>query len=293
MSEVAEAPAAEIQTEAPIDRFANVQFDGGDAEVQDDASASDGDGKPNEAAEQKDDAQSEGAQKDGKQPEGEPAWFRKRIDALTGKRKQAEDRAAQFEKELAEYKRALAHARGEQTDQEPTPDQIRQQERQRYEQQMRTQTDAQAFGAATTRVADSLAALHGQEAITAATTDLVTKAGLDFESPAHRQVIADISELPNSGAVYYALAQNPARAQELLDAPERRQFAILQRFADTVGKSEGNVPQAGTHPSGAPQISKAPPPVAANAGGGRPASGRSIYASDLSMDDYIRMRSKK
>lgn len=289
MSETIEAPVSESQTEAPADRFADVQFEGSVDTAQEDAPAADGGEQSGDDSEQQADSQEGGDQKPAKQQDSEPAWFRKRIDALTARRKEAEERAAEREKELEEYKRALAHARGEQTDQEPTPDQIRQQERQRYEQQ----SDAQKFSNATMRVADSLSALHGKDAIAAATTDLVTKAGLDFESPIHRQIISDISELPNSGAVYYALAQNPSQAQELLEAPERKQFALLQRFADTVGKSEGGARKPTTQPATAPQISKAPPPVAANAGGGRPTSGRSIYAPDLSMDDYVRLRSKK
>ncbi|GBQ19486.1 hypothetical protein AA12717_0265 [Gluconacetobacter sacchari DSM 12717] len=287
MSETLEAPAVQASTDAPGDRFADVQF------------GSEGDGRavPNssleESAPELPPAPSTEDQpaSDSEKPQ-EPSWYLHRVGSLTKKYRDAERLAAEREQENAELRRALSASRGEAP--EPaaeTPDQIRAQERQRYEQQAQAQRDAQAFGTATARVAESLTALHGREAIQTATNDLVTKAGLDFDNSGHRQVIADIADLPNAGAVYYALAQDPAKAAELLEAPERKQFAILQRFADSVGAAPRKPEKASAVL--APQISQAPPPVAASAGGGRAVSGRSIYDADLSTEDYVRLRSKK
>lgn len=289
MSDTLESPAIETANDSPADRFADVQFE---SEAARDEAAETPAPAPSTAREDARDEKPEA------KPHADPetTWALKRIDALTGKRKAAEERAQAAERERDELRRALAHARGEGKEEpEQTPDQIRQQERARYDEQMRVQQDAQAFGAATAKVAQDLTALHGREAIQTATTNLVARAGLDFESPAHRQVIADIADLPNAGAVYYALSQDPAKAAELLDAPERKQFALLQKFADSVSAvsskpDQANAPSQAQAP--ATQISKAPPPVAATSGGGRAVSGRSIYDADLSMDDYVRLRSK-
>jgi|GEM_PF-1887624 len=280
MSETLEAPIVETP-EAPTDRFAGVDFG---SETQTETPAPQG--------EQAAGAQSKPEQEEKTEPQ-EPSWYVKRIGSVTAKRKEAEERASRAEQELAEYKRALAASRSE-GEQEPelTPDQIRQQERENFARQQAQQAEAQDFGSATQRVAQSLTELHGAEAIQTATQSLVARAGLDFANKSHQQIIRDISELPNSGAVYYALANDPDAASELLEAPERKQFAMLQRFADKVpAKAQEQAAQPA--PRAAPAISKAPPPVAATSGSGRATSSRSIYDGDLSMEDYIKLRSKK
>jgi len=227
----------------------------------------------------------------------EPAWFSRRIGAITAKRREAEERAAQAEQELAEYRRALAAARGEEESRqlEMTPDQIRQQERESIATQEAQRRDVEDFGAATVKVADALAALHGREAITAATQSLIERSGLDFADRGHQQIIRDISELPNAGQVYYALANDPDAASALFDAPERRQYAMLQKFADGLTKAETSAKQAETPaPRPAPQISRTPAPVAAATGSARAATGgRSLYDPSLSAEDFATMLNKR
>ncbi|QQX91329.1 hypothetical protein IGS75_01415 [Gluconobacter sphaericus] len=280
MSDTLEAPVVET-TEAPVDRFAGVEF-GSETQAE----------RPITPTDQPLNTQTP-PEPEGKTEPQEPTWYVKRIGSVTAKRKEAEERASRAEQELAEYKRALAASRGDE-DQQPelTPDQIRQQERDVIARQQAHQAEVQQFGAATQRVAQSLTELHGAEAIQTATQSLVERAGLDFGNKSHQQIIRDISELPNSGAVYYALANDPDAASELLEAPERKQFAMLQRFAD---KMPAKVQEQTTTPPPrtAPAISKAPPPVAATSGSGRATSSRSIYDGDLSMEDYIKLRSKK
>lgn len=239
-------------------------------------------------------AENEGQQTERKTEE--PAWFSRRIGAITAKRREAEERAAQAEQELAEYRRALAAARGEEEPRQPemTPDQIRQQERESIAAQEAQRRDVEGFGAATTKVADALAALHGREAITAATQSLMERSGMDFADRGHQQIIRDISELPNAGEVYYALANDPDAASALFDAPERRQYAMLQKFADGLTKAETNTKQAeAPAPRPAPQISRTPAPVAAATGSARAVTGgRSLYDANLSAEDFAAMFSK-
>jgi len=90
--------------------------------------------------------------------------------------------------------------------------------------------------------------------------------------------------------VYYALANDPDAASELLDAPERKQFAMLQKFADKVTAAAGQVQASQPTSRPAPAVSKAPPPVAATSGSGRAVSSRTIYDDDCSMDDYLKLR---
>lgn len=273
-------PTQEIVSAEPVDRFAGIEF-GSDTPQAAEHAAETGQEAP---------AETKPTEKPAGQGSDEPGWYVKRIGALTAKRKEAEERAAEVERERDELRRALAATRGDEPqEQELTPDQIRQQERDNFARQQAQQAEERNFVAATERVAQSLVASYGADAIQSATRALVEKAGLDFNNISHQQIIRDISELPNSGAVYYALSNDPDAASDLLAAPERKQFALLQRFADKVPteKAENQVAKP------APAISKAPPPVAATSGSGRVASGRSIYDTDLSMDDYIRLRSKK
>lgn len=227
----------------------------------------------------------------------EPKWFSRRIGAITAKRREAEERAAQAEQELAEYRRALAAARGEEEPRQPemTPDQIRQQERASIAAQGAQRRDVEGFGVATAKVADALAALHGREAITTATQSLMERSGLDFADRSHQQVIRDISELPNAGEVYYALANDPDAASALFDAPERRQYAMLQKFADGLTKAETSAKQVeAPAPRPAPQVSRTPAPVAAATGSARAVTGgRSLYDNGLSAEAFADMFNKR
>ncbi|WP_025886508.1 hypothetical protein [Asaia prunellae] len=240
-------------------------------------------------------AENEGTQTERKTEE--PAWFSRRIGAITAKRREAEERAAQAEQELAEYRRALAAARGEEEPRQPemTPEQIRAEERSRIEAQTAQQRQLEDFSAVTVKVAESLAGTHGWDAVKPLTERLAETAGLDFNNPGHQQIIRDISELPNPGEVYYALANDPDAASALFDAPERRQYAMLQKFADGLTKAEMSAKQAeAPAPRPSPQISRTPAPVAAATGSARAVTGgRSLYDNGLSAEDFATMFNKR
>lgn len=278
MSETLEAPVVETN-DAPADRFAGVEF-GSETQTEQPKTETPVHPEPQEPSEP--------------ETKPEPAWAERRIGTLTGKWKSAEERAVAAERQLEEYRRALAASRGEEEQQpEQTPEQIRQQERDNASQQQAQQAEAQEFGNATIKVAQSLTEAHGAEAVGRATQLLSERAGLDFANRSHQQIIRDISELPNSGAVYYALANDPDAASELLDAPERKQFALLQKFADKVTAPAGQAQATQPASRPTPAVSKAPPPVAATSGSGRAVSSRTIYDDDCSMEDYLKLRSKK
>lgn len=288
MSETIEAQAPEAPAQE-TNILSGIEF-GSDQQQEDQGSEAAGHGTSEAATE-------ESAQPAGEKTPDEPGWYVKRIGTLTAKRKEAEEKAAEIARERDELRRALAATRGEEEQpQELTPDQIRQQERDRIAAQQAERNDAEAFGACTLKVAQSLAAKHGDTAIQSATASLVERAGLDFSNAAHRQIIADISELPNSGDVYYALANNPDAAIDLLAAPERRQYAKLQQFAATVTEkpaAQNPAPQAALR-APAPQVSRAPAPVAAATGSARPAtSGRSLYDDNLSAEEFAKMFNKR
>ncbi|GBR43351.1 hypothetical protein [Gluconobacter roseus] len=220
------------------------------------------------------------------QPEKTPAWLQRKIDKMTFERRESERQAQTAREEMENLRRALAAARGEQQE-EPqlTPDQIRQEERQRFEQQQAEQQSVQKFASQTEVIAKSLAGAHGEDAVGQATQLLSERAGLDFGNKSHRELIADISELPNSGDVYYALAHDPDTAGTILDASPRRQYALLTQFAAKVGKP---APAAQAQTPAAPAVSKAPPPVSAPSGAA--ATGKkSIYDPNVSPAEFDRL----
>lgn len=218
------------------------------------------------------------------QPEKTPAWLQRKIDKMTFERRESERQAQTAREEMENLRRALAAARGEeQQEAQLTPDQIRQGERQRFEQQQAEQQSVQKFASQTEVIAKSLAGAHGEDAVGQATQLLSERAGLDFGNKSHRELIADISELPNSGDVYYALAHDPDTAGTILDASPRRQYALLTQFAAKVGK-----PAPAAQASAAPAVSKAPPPVSAPSGAA--ATGKkSIYDPNVSPAEFDRL----
>ena len=220
------------------------------------------------------------------QPEKTPAWLQRKIDKLTFERREAERREQANQEELENMRRALAASRGEEQQEESlTPDQIRQQERQRYEQQAAEEQSAQKFMSQTEVIAKAVAGTHGDAAVSQATQLLSERAGLDFSNKSHRELISDISELPNSGDVYYALAHDPGAASDILDASPRRQYALLTQFAAKVGQK---APAAQAETPAAPAVSKAPPPVSAPSGAA-PAGKKSIYDPNVSPAEFDRL----
>ncbi|KXV12569.1 hypothetical protein [Gluconobacter oxydans] len=286
MSETIEAPAQTTPAAPETNILSGIQFG------SDEQNGSPNAGSDTVAAET---PAPEAPQQEAKKPET-PEWLQRKIDRATYERREAERQAQAAREELEQTRRALAAARGEQQE-EPqlTPDQIRQQERQRFEQQQAEQQSVQQFASQTEVIAKSLAGAHGNEAVGLATKLLSDRAGLDFGNKSHRQIIADISELPNSGAVYYALSQDPDAASALLDAPERRQYALLQKFAASVTeKPAEQAPVVTPAPRPAPQISKAPAPVPAATGSARPSGGsQSLYDDNLSAEAFAKMFSKR
>ncbi|AQS90466.1 hypothetical protein A0U94_05265 [Gluconobacter albidus] len=223
-------------------------------------------------------------QQDDKKPI--PAWMQRKIDKMTFERREAERQAQAAREEADQYARALAASRGEnQQEENLTPDQIRQQERQRYEQRAAEEQSAQKFASQTEVIAKALSGVHGADAVGQATQLLSERAGLDFGNKSHRELIADISELPNSGDVYYALAHDPDTAGTILDASPRRQYALLTQFAAKVGQK---VPAAQAQTPAAPAVSKTPPPVSAPSGAA--ATGKkSIYDPNVSPAEFDRL----
>ncbi|MBO1361909.1 hypothetical protein J2D73_19180 [Acetobacter sacchari] len=234
------------------------------------------------------DTQIETPENGGEQPEAAPAkqdetpaWARRRFDELTGARRAAERENSSLKEELEETRRALAAARGEEVQtRHLTEDQIRAEERQRFD----GQQSERAFGARTDVIASALAAAHGPDAVGRATSLLTERAGLDFTNTNHRSVIEDISDLPNSGDVYYALAHDPDAASAILDASPRRQYALLMDFAGKLKKPETQATQAAP----APQVSKAPAPVNAPTGAAKSGK-RSIYDPNISPAEFDRL----
>lgn len=215
-----------------------------------------------------------------------PAWMQRKIDKITYERREAERQAQAAREEAAQYARALKASRGEE-EQAPelTPDQIREQVQREYEQKAQQETETRSFDDRCNAIARAVQQANPSANPSALTQLLSDQAGLDFKNASHRQLLSDISELPNAGAVYYALAHDPDKASEIFDAPERRQFALLERFAGTLAKPEQA--QQATQPV-APQVSKAPPPVKAPTGA---ASGgkRSIYDPNISASEFDRL----
>ncbi|WP_406238190.1 hypothetical protein ACF3NX_12630 [Acetobacter orientalis] len=215
-----------------------------------------------------------------------PAWMQRKINKMTFERREAERQAQAAREEAQQYARALKASRGEE-EQAPelTPDQIRAQVEREFEQKAQQETEARSFNDRCNAIADAVKKAD-QNANPAELTKLLSdQAGLDFSKASHRQLLSDISELPNAGAVYYALAHDPDAASDIFDAPERRQYAMLTRFADKLAKPAQG--QQATQPS-APQVSKAPPPVNAPSGaasGGR----RSIYDPNISAAEFDRL----
>lgn len=264
MSETIEAPAG-IPSEAPGDVVENsVAVEGSNTEAP----------------------VGEHEQPSAPQPDKTPAWLQRKIDKMTFERRESERQAQTAREEMENLRRALAAARGEQQEERQlTPDQIRQEERQRFEQQQAEQKSVQQFASQTEVIAKSLAGARGADAVGQATRLLSERAGLDFGNKSHRELIADISELPNSGDVYYALAHDPDTAGTILDASPRRQYALLTEFAAKVGKP---APAAQAQASAAPAVSKAPPPVSAPSGAA--ATGKkSIYDPNVSPAEFDRL----
>lgn len=224
------------------------------------------------------------AQQDDKKPV--PAWMQRKIDKITYERREAERQAQAAREEAQQYARALKAARGEEEVQEELrPDQIREQVQQEFERKAQQETEARSFNDRCNAIADAVKKAD-QNANPGELTKLLSdQAGLDFNKASHRQLLSDISELPNAGAVYYALAHDPDAASDIFDAPERRQYAMLTRFADKLEKPTQE--QQATQPA-APQVSKAPPPVKAPSGA---ASGgkRSIYDPNISAAEFDRL----
>jgi len=222
------------------------------------------------------------------QPDKTPAWMQRKIDKMTYERREAERQASAAREELEQMRRALAASRGEEPTTEPlTEDQIRQQERQRLDQQATEERAVATFNQNADKIAKAVAASHGDEAVTNATRMLIERGGLDFANATHRDLLADISELPDPGAVYYALAHDPDTAASILDASPRKQGALLAQFAASVGKSKAPAPSPAPA-AVAPAVSKTPAPVSAPSGAATKGS-RSLYDPNISAAEFDRL----
>ncbi|GAA4475551.1 hypothetical protein [Gluconacetobacter asukensis] len=219
-----------------------------------------------------------------------PAWLRKRIDRAVAQQRDAERAAQAIRDENEQLRRALAHARGEE-DQQPapkTPAQIEAEVRVRVENESRASSEIAAFRATGDALANAINGEAGAGQAQAATQRLVDAVGLDFQNADHRQIVNDISKLPNSAHVYVALSRNPDAASEIFGASAREQYALLRDFARELTPAS---PVAQPVQKPAP-VSQAPRPAGKTPAGQR-SSTRTEYDDDVSMDEFVAMRNKK
>ncbi|TPW36600.1 hypothetical protein [Oecophyllibacter saccharovorans] len=211
-------------------------------------------------------------------------WAERRIGQLTAARRSAEEERDRHIEENRQLRAALAAARGMAPPAEEAPGQPEM-----------SPEELLGFHAMAFRLAQAVRDAHGEEAIVPATQALQEKAGLDFDNPAHRELLADIGDHHRAGELYHALSRDPDAAAAIFDAPPRKQFALLAAFAEKAGL---NAPKG--HASAAPPpaeagagISNAPPPVDATPSGTGRAGKRSIYDESLSPEEYVAMRARK
>ncbi len=218
-----------------------------------------------------------------------PAWLRKRIDRAVAQQRDAERAAQAARDENEQLRRALAHARGDDDQQAPqTPAQIEAEVRARIESESRTSSEAAAFRATGDALANAIDGEAGAGSARAATGRLVDAVGLDFQNADHRQIISDISKLPNAAQVYVALSRNPNAASDIFGASPREQYALLRDFSREYAQ-----PPAASQPAQKPvQVSQAPRPAGKTPAAQR-ASARTVYDDDVSMDEFVAMRGKK
>lgn len=216
----------------------------------------------------------------------EPGWYARRLGQITYERRQAErDRDAARE-EAENYRRALSDARGEPKQEESRPQPTEADIRSKIEKE----GVEQEFNKRCNDVADKIRQTHGEDGLKRATDYLHERAGFDMKK--HRDVLDDITGLPNASEVYYALAHDPDAASEILNAPSRRQFALLSRFADGLA-SKSRPPEERAEAESAPvrEVSKAPPPVRSPRGGSSSSTG-SIFEPGISAEEFERRWAK-
>lgn len=203
--------------------------------------------------------------------EKEPKWFKKRINSITSKRKQAEEENARLKAELDKLKGVKTEKK------QVTEDEIRADEQRKVH-----------ISNVTGKIAEDLAKIVGGNKVVPTAQKLCDEAGLDFDNPDHFALIEDISDYNNPGEVFKALADNPDEASDIFSAPARKQFLLLDKFIsrmrDKSGKESGNVNKLAG-------VSKAPKPTNTPVSGSG-GSGRSIYDADLSAEEYSKIREK-
>lgn len=237
----------------------------------------------------------------GAEPEksARPEWYTRRIGQLTAKRREAEERHAAALAENEELKKALAHARGDETASDHGA-------AAGHDGTASAHSAAdEGFTSATQKLAEMIRADHGDDGLAGATKSLMENSGLDFENVDHRALIGELAGMEHGGKLYHALSKDPESALAIFEAPGRKQFALLSDFAkkhsaeaavEPPGAPPSSASGAGEKPAAqdtAGKISKAPPPVDAVPRSRGAAGGRSIYDPDLSAAEYAAMRAKK
>jgi hypothetical protein len=218
-----------------------------------------------------------------------PGWLRKRIDKAVAQQRDAERDAQAARDEAQQLRRALAHARGEEDQQQgpKTPAQIEAEVRARIESEGQVASDAETFRTTGDTLANAIDGAAGAGAARAASQRLADAVGLDFQNADHRQLVTDISKLPNSAQVYVALSRNPDAASDIFGASPREQYALLRDFARELAPVS-----AGAQPTPKPvPVSQAPRPAGKTPAAQR-SSSRTVY-DDVSMEEFVAMRGKK
>ncbi|WP_406586402.1 hypothetical protein [Asaia lannensis] len=276
MSEILDAT---IDTPNDVDegRFAGMQF-GSDTEVKEDA--------PDVAVEETPEAGT-AEEKPEPKPDTTPEYIKRRIGKSVALQRQAERERDEYRERVENLEKALRVSRGdEEAPREQTPDEIRAEERQRIQQAGAQQQKVEEFKHTCQTLAQSLATSFGADSVVPATTRLMEGVGLDLENAGHQSVIQDIAKLPNAAQVYHALSNDPDAAYRIFEAEDRREgYAELRDFARGLAKQEEK-PAAQARP--ASQAPRPPARVPANTR----TSSRTVYDDDVSMDDFVAMRSK-
>ena len=227
-------------------------------------------------------------------------WFHQRLRAQNAKIADLGEHGKRIAQELEIARAALARYEAQQRGQSPqdnTPGQHPQTQAGLTERDVESR--AAALAAQRAEAADFTSRSNAvYEAGTQAYPDFAEKLG-QFENLGglgqHIEFVKDVIDLPNGAQVLYALANDLDQAAHVLALPPRRQAMALATLSSNLASSHPATSVAQVAAAPAPAVvvaSKAPPPIRPIVG--KAAQGPSdIYDKNISMEQFIKMRSKK
>lgn len=248
------------------------------------AASDDDPGEPAEASDAKGDEAHADDERDDTGDKPKP-WVQKRFDAMTKARREAERRAEDAERRLAEFEARSQQARGEEPPGE-LPDALKSLSPAQLQQALEAEADRRAtakasqiatereFAAACNRVFEEGTKAFGDGFVRARDT-LVQNFGEVIQ--ARPDFLQAVTELPNGHEVFHALGRNLDEADRILSLPPVKMAMELSRMSEKVGKKP------------APVVSKAPAPVTRVEGMARAEKD----LSKVSMEEYARIREKQ